>query len=124
LITWGEYPSAAAQLEAALAARDDDPASWHDLGHLRLNANDTRGAIAAFERSIALAPKDLRPRKSLAATLWKTGDLAGALAQYKQMRELDLPDALRANVEWAIVAIPAIQRGETPPPPPPGSRQR
>jgi tetratricopeptide (TPR) repeat protein len=102
LISWGEYPAAIAQLEVALGARPDDAAGWHDLGMLRHNQGNHAGAIQALEKSRDLAPRDVRPRKALAALRWKLGDKPGAAAEYRGMLELDLPDGVRAKVEWAL----------------------
>jgi tetratricopeptide (TPR) repeat protein len=120
LATWGEYPAAITHYEAALAAKPEDPIAWHDLGMLRFNQGDSAGAIAALERSRELAPKDFRPRRELGVIRWKLGDLAGAATEYKQMLALELPDRMRAMVEWAVAALAAKQRGE-PMPPPPGA---
>lgn len=101
LITWGEYPEAIAQLEGALAARPD-AASWHDLGLLRHNRGDLRGALTALEQARALAPRDPRPRVALAALRWRSGDRAGAAAEYRALLDLPLPERLRAKVQWAL----------------------
>ena len=101
LISWGEYPEAIAQLEGALAARPS-AAAWHDLGLLRNNQGDVRGALAALEQARALAPRDARPRVALAALRWKTGDRAGAAAEYRALLELPLPERLRSKVQWAL----------------------
>lgn len=102
LATWGEYPLAIQHLETALAARPVDPHAWHDLGVLKHNQGDHATAIKAFETSRTQAPKDPRPRVALAALRWKLGDKAGAATEYRNLLELDLPDRLRAKVEWAI----------------------
>jgi tetratricopeptide (TPR) repeat protein len=113
LISWGEYPAAIAQLEAALAARPEDPAAWHNLGMLRHNQGDAAGAIAALERARDLAPKKYDPRVALAALRWKLDDRQGALAEYKALLELELPERLRKKVEWAIGVLtkPAAPAG-------------
>jgi Flp pilus assembly protein TadD len=102
LITWGEYRLAIEHLEGALTARPDHAPSWHDLGMLRNNQNNIPGAIQALEKSRTLAPKDPRPRIALAALRWKHGDKTGASTEYKQLLDLDLPDRVRAKVEWAL----------------------
>lgn len=101
LITWGEYPEAIAQLEGAVAARPS-AAAWHDLGLLRNNRGDVPGALAALEQARALAPRDFRPRVALAALRWRSGDRAGATAEYRALLELPLPDRLRTKVQWAL----------------------
>jgi len=102
LMSWGEYPEAIAQLEGVVAVDPGHVASWNDLGLLHHNqGNDTR-AIEALERAKTLAPQDFRPRRNLAVLRWTRGDRAGALAEYRAMLELELPDRLRAKVKWAI----------------------
>lgn len=102
LISWGEIPAAIAQLEAAVAARPDDAATWHDLGILRHHEGDDVGALAALEKARALVPQDPRPRIALAALRWSRGDRAGATTEYRELLALDLPDRLRAKVQWAL----------------------
>ncbi len=102
LITWGEYPAALRHLETALGAQPTDPVSWHDVGVLKHNQGDNAGAIKAFEAARTYAPKNPKPRVALAALRWKLGDRAGATAEYRGLLELELPDALRDKVEWAL----------------------
>lgn len=105
LVTWGEAPEARAQLEIAAAASPTDAGVWHDLGLLRHSAGDDPGAIRALTRAQQLAPDDVRPRKALAALYWKRGDKANAAREYRALLELDLPERLRAKVEWALVEL-------------------
>jgi Flp pilus assembly protein TadD len=105
LVTWGEAPEARAQLELAAAKSPADPSVWHDLGILRHNAGDDPGAIQALARAEQLAPDDPRPRTALAALYWKRGDKAGAAREYRGMLALDLPERLRAKVEWALAEL-------------------
>jgi tetratricopeptide (TPR) repeat protein len=105
LISWGEAPEARAQLEIAVAANPADPGAWHDLGLLRHHAGDDAGAIQALQRAEQLAPRDTRPRTALAALYWKRGDRASAAREYRGLLELDLPDRLRARVEWALAEL-------------------
>ena len=105
LVSWGEAPEARAQLEAAVAAKPGDPGAWHDLGLLRHQAGDEPGAIQALARAEELAPRDVRPRTALAALYWRLGDRTNAAREYRAMLELDLPDRLRAKVEWALAEL-------------------
>ena len=105
LVTWGERPEARAQLELAVAAQPGDPGAWHDLGLLRHDAGDDPGAIAALARAEQLAPRDVRPRTALAALYWRRGDKAGATREYRGMLALELPERLRAKVEWALAEL-------------------
>jgi Flp pilus assembly protein TadD len=102
LETWGEIAAAAEHLEAAVAAKPDDAASWHDLGILHHSLGDDVAAGRALERAKQLAPNDPRPRIALAALRWARGDRAGAAAEYKDLLRLELSDRVRAKVHWAI----------------------
>jgi Flp pilus assembly protein TadD len=105
LITWGEDEAAVIQLERALDARPASPgsaAAWHDLGILRHHRGDVPGAITALTRARELAPRDVRPRVTLAAVRWRAGDRAGAEAEYRALLALDLPPRLRSKVQWAL----------------------
>jgi Flp pilus assembly protein TadD len=105
LVTWGEAPAARAQLEIACAASPGDASAWHDLGLLRHHAGDDPGAIQALQRAEQLAPGDARPRTALAALYWKRGDKAHAASEYRGLLTLDLPDRVRAKVEWALAEL-------------------
>lgn len=105
LVSWGERPEARAQLELAVAAHPGDASAWHDLGLLRHDAGDDPGAIAALARAEQLAPRDVRPRTALAALYWRRGDKASAAREYRGMLALELPDRLRAKVEWALAEL-------------------
>ncbi len=102
LATWGEFPEALAQYEAALAAHPGDASAWHDVGLLRHKLGNNHGAVEALERSRELAPKDYRPRVALAALRWKLGDRVGAAEEYRKLLELELPERLRTKVQWAL----------------------
>jgi len=105
LVSWGEPRAALAQLERAVAARPGDPGTWHDLGLVRHATGDDAGAIAALARAEQLAPYDVRPRTALAALYWRRGDRASAAREYRAMLALDLPERLRAKVEWALTEL-------------------
>lgn len=102
LATWGEVDAAKLHLEASIAAIDSDPIAWQMLGIVRAKLGDDAGAFAALEKSKALAPKAWIPRRDLAVLHWKLGHRDQALAEYKEMLTLELPDRLREKVEWAI----------------------
>lgn len=102
LASWGEIPAAIAQLERAVVATPADPRPWQDLGVLRSTEGDVAGAHDALAHAVALIPDKYPPRVALAVLLWKSGDTAGALAQYKELAQLELPERLRAKVDWAI----------------------
>jgi len=102
LITWGEYPAAIQHLEVVVSLHPKDAGAWHDLGMLRHHEGDDAGAIAALERARDLAPRNPKPRIALAALQWKLGNKPAAAAEYRKLLELDLPERVRAKVEWAL----------------------
>ncbi len=102
LASWGEVPAAIAQLERAVVATPADPRPWQDLGVLRSNQDNLAGARDALEHAKALIPDKYPPRVALAALRWKSGDTAGALAEYRELATLELPERLRTKVLWAI----------------------
>jgi tetratricopeptide (TPR) repeat protein len=105
LIFWGEHEHAAAELEQAADLEPEDAGTWHDLGMVRHHRGDVAGAEKAFRRSIAARPDDGRSRIALAALLWKHGRLDQALHEYEALRRVDLPQEVRAKVEWAIEVL-------------------
>jgi len=117
LATWGEVESARGQLEKAVAATPDDPIAWQMLGIVRASdaIKDMPGAFAALEQSKQLAPRSYIPRRDLAVLHWKLGHRAEALAEYKAMLDLDLPQRLRDKVTWAIEEL-SKPASTTPPP--------
>ena len=115
LATWGRLDDAAHQLEAATHATPNDPSLWQDLGIVRHKLGDDPGALAALGQAKDLAPADARPRVALAALEWSLGRRTEALAEYRALLALDLPDRLREKVRWAIDVL------SRPPAPPPGS---
>jgi len=102
LETWGEFAEAIAQLEGAVAAEPGDPASWHDLGLLYHHQGDDARALAAWERSKQLAPRDPRPRIALALLHLCHGELGAARSEYQALLDLDLPDRLRDRIHWVL----------------------
>lgn len=98
----GDVDGAAADLATLTTLAPRDPRGWHDLGIVRANLGDRPGARDALIKARDLAPDDARPRLALAALLWSSGDKGGARAEYQALLGLDLPDAVRAKVEWAI----------------------
>ncbi|HEY4244088.1 MAG TPA: hypothetical protein VGM88_29950 [Kofleriaceae bacterium] len=102
LASWGELAAAAEQLQGAVTAAPGDAAAWHDLGILRHELGDDPAALAALAESKRLAPHDLRPRIALAALHWSRHELPEATQEYRALLQLDLPDRLRAKVQWAL----------------------
>jgi tetratricopeptide (TPR) repeat protein len=102
LFSWRELAAGRDQLETVVTLVPDDAGAWHDLGFVRYKLGDEAGGIEAVTRSRDLAPKDYRPRRTLAMLYWRSGDRASALAEYQALHRLELPPRLRQSVEWAI----------------------
>ena len=69
-----------------------NPAIWDAIGMVRTGANEHRGALAAYERAVALAPKEPHFIYNRAAARRFLGDLEGAEADYDRviaLRPLD-----------------------------------
>jgi tetratricopeptide (TPR) repeat protein len=130
LATWGENEAARTQLEGSVAAVPGDPLAWQMLGILRAKLGDLPGAFAALEKSKSLAPRAWIPRRDLAVLHWSRGEgrtadpdptvaarhRAAALAEYKAMLDLDLPDRVREKVLWAIDVLSKAPGAAVPPP--------
>jgi tetratricopeptide (TPR) repeat protein len=67
--------------------------AWHNLGVVRLGAGNARGALAAFDRAVALAPGFAPVVNSRAYARQALGDLPGALADWDR--------AIALAPEWA-----------------------
>ena len=108
--TWGETAKAVGLLERAVELAPADPAAWNDLGVFYHLAGNDGKALAALEKSKALAPRDWRPRRQLAMLLVVMHDYDRAEAEYRAMLDLDLPDRLRAAVHKALELLAAQPR--------------
>jgi len=49
---WGEHAAALPRLEEAIRRGDDEPATYHALGLVRLQLNDRKGARSAYEAGL------------------------------------------------------------------------
>ncbi len=116
LISWGEYERAEDQLELVVALAPADPSAWHDLGLLRHRRGDGPGARQALEQSVTAAPRDPRPRIALAAVLVNQRHLSEAVAVYREVLDLELPDRTRAAVERALALLAEEMAADGAPP--------
>ena len=105
LLLWDQRADADADLERVTQLAPDDAGGWHDLGIVRHARGDLDGARVALEHARALQPRDPRPRLALAALAWSRGDRVAAAAEYRALAQLELPDRLRAKVEWALAEL-------------------
>jgi tetratricopeptide (TPR) repeat protein len=114
LMQWRELPEAIAQLEALVAIKPDHAGSWIDLGVLFDAQGDLTRAADALERAKRLVPADYNPRLGLAAVRWKQHDYAAAVAEYKALLELTLPERVRAKIPWALDQLAKLRAAPTP----------
>jgi tetratricopeptide (TPR) repeat protein len=109
----GDAAGAAVDLARLTVIAPRDPRPWHDLGIVRANIGDHPGATIALVTATSLAPDDPRPRIALAALRWADGDREGARRDYQVLLTLELPDAVRDKVRWALEQLATADR---PPP--------
>lgn len=80
----------------AVAAKDDDPETWKDIGELQRAAGHSKDARAAFEKALAHARgKDMKKKalRALADLALATGDNDGANKYFEQFLALDPKNA-------------------------------
>ena len=94
-------------------ARESSAALWREAGRLRLaRLDDKQGAVAAYQRALALYPDDvlLRQEQMLACEL--NGDLEQASEQARFLLQGDLPAQQRALLHFSLAEF-ARARGDT-----------
>lgn len=94
---------AATHLNSAIAVRPHARA-YTGLGSLAAKRGDAPAAIAAYERAIALSPRDPEPHFGLALIAAANGDLAGAAREYDNVLFLQ-PDHISAHNNLAAVLL-------------------
>ncbi len=103
------YEDAARAYANALRILGDSPDRLSGFGEARTLADNgviSEIARKAFERAIAMNPKDLRARFWLAVALEQDGKLAAARAAYRELLRLGRPDApWRGIVNERLAAI-------------------
>ena len=110
LIFWGELDEAARALSRVVALQPNEVSAWHDLGIVRARLGDPAGGERAFRRAISLAPDEPRPRVALAALMVRQRRWDDALAEYRALQRLELPDSIRRAVERAIRLLESERR--------------
>lgn len=83
------FREAADALADAVAQNPEDATSWRLLGGALVALGDTRGAVAAFECALALAPNLPKNHYNLALALQASGDRSGARQYLNQTLVLD-----------------------------------
>lgn len=131
------YEDAARAYTKAIGIDPDQPLVWSALGEARVMASERDpmppAAVEAFEKSIALDPKDPRARYFMAVKRDLSGDHEGALSDWLALLEDTPADApWRGDLVRTIEQVGQINRvdvtkrlavaGEKSPPAPPVAR--
>ena len=106
----GLRAQAAQGYENYLAQYPDDARAWFRLGWTRMAGLSEYGAaIAAFERTIALVPRDASAHVNLASSLSGSGRFSAAVDMYRKAFALDpaLIEGWFVNHEYGIALIKA-----------------
>ena len=85
----GDVRAAAEHLAQAVALRPDFAQAWSDLGDARKTLLDGAGALAAFERAVALAPGDSVAQTRLGSQYLAQGKTDLAVAHLQEAVRLD-----------------------------------
>jgi Flp pilus assembly protein TadD len=107
LLFWGDLVAGEEALLRAVALAPGDASAWHDLGVVQNKRGDPARAERALRRAVALAPRDPRPRVALGALLVVQRRWRDALAEYRALERLPLPDHMRRAVARAIALLEA-----------------
>jgi tetratricopeptide (TPR) repeat protein len=82
LLALGQRAAALAAATAVAASAGRDASAWDAVGTLRSFAADQQGALAAYDRAVALEPEQSQFAFNRASVRRFLGDLAGAEADY------------------------------------------
>ena len=109
----GNLPQAIQQLERIRAVNSRDPSIVFQLGLLYYRNNQKDAALAAWQQAVTLFPDYSNARWYLSLVLEERGDLAGALAQVREVERLN-PDIemVRQRVEQLQSGIRLIPPGQ------------
>ena len=103
LFDTGEFPSALAQFEAAVAVAPDDPQARNNLGQTLVRLKRQNEAVPHLEEAVRLDPRRWEYHFNLAHTLGELGWWSRSAAQYRQAAELLPSDfATRYNLGRAL----------------------
>lgn len=102
-----EAPATArARFEAALAIDGKLWEAWHDLGVLKAQDGDDEGAIAAFEKALAINPAHAPTRLARAESQRRAGRSKEARADYEAvLRETAEDDPLRRDAAARMASL-------------------
>ena len=99
----GDHAEARALLERA-AAGQASAAVWFDLGLVRQDLHDPKGAAEAYRRAIEIKPDHAEAALNLGTVLQENGDLDGAMAAYRNAYRLR--PSLFGTIAMALTSAP------------------
>jgi len=81
----GDYDAAIATLRRASKINPDLASVWYNLGISLVRSMRPAEAAVALRRAVALAPDNVNAQCTLADQIKATGDIAGAIAEYRRI---------------------------------------
>lgn len=100
-------------LRRALAVRQDDPRSLHDLALAYLLKGDSQVGLATLRRALAADPDEPRSHNLLATQLYAAGDPSGAESAFREAIRLDPRfGTAHANLASLLVAEQRLDEAE------------
>jgi tetratricopeptide (TPR) repeat protein len=88
---------ARAELQVAVRIAPDFAEAWSDLGDARKTLLDDAGALAAFERAVALSPSDPVALSRLGTELYRQGKLKRAIIELEKAARINPKDQTTLN---------------------------
>ena len=116
-----DYQAALALLGRASTAHPLDATTWRNLGMCTLAAGDASGAVAAFDRAVALEPSHASSHLQRAHALERSGRIPESTAAYLRalsearrigqwVSDESTPPGLRGLVQHAVIQVRAGNR--------------
>lgn len=102
----GRIDEALATVEQVLAREDDNYEAWHLKGEILTNArNDLRGGEAAFRKALAASRAFVPSHLALVTLQLRAGNVEGARAQAKSLREAlpNHPQTMYVDAQIALI---------------------
>ena len=102
----GKLTEALALYEKIKESQRKNPVYWFNLGVVRSQLNDDRGAEAAYANAIELAPNDLDTLNNIGLLQFKKGAFAEAADTFEKLAGLN-PRSVSAKVNWGAAEAKA-----------------
>ena len=110
----GDFATAEALLQKAIAAKPNDYRAWFDLGYVYNATHRQTAAIDAYRKSIAAKPDVFESNLNLGLLLAKNGDNAEAAKYLQAATQLKLTDHPEASLARAWQALGRVQESTAP----------